>query len=408
MAINQILTKQSGENEIRSYFNAILELSKSDNEFPVNLDEVWMLVYPRKDHAVRALKENFIEGVDYQSFPKNGERSINGQFSGGGTDYHLTVSCMEFFIARKVRPVFEVYRQVFHKAANSIHPSEPLRSALTNTFDISTLTGRPHARIMKDIGRILEQGAGADDFIFRYRPVQTDSGTKEYETYDITPKGLLTLATGYPPLLRDRIAASLMEILPGGNGKTGIRPAPQPFCGNRTGKAKAPEAEMKKRETGPDCLKGQTDVQEEINALKERIRRMEKQFRRIARFPDTPNEDIFRQYPQYHSISVPMPTPDDLYNSMTFDNVRRKLYCDLGIEFSPVSLSEYLEAHGFVTNEGKERLKPTKKAIDDNWILHPVEIPDEEDGIRLWRPKFTERGYMILVSRIRDFGVFDY
>lgn len=76
-----------------------------------------MLVYPRKDHAVRALKENFIEGVDYQPLPKNGERSKSGQFISGGTDYHLTISCMEFFIARKVRPVFEVYRQVFHKVA---------------------------------------------------------------------------------------------------------------------------------------------------------------------------------------------------------------------------------------------------------------------------------------------------
>lgn len=336
---------------------------------------------------------------------------INGD--NGGTWMHEDIA-LEF--ARWLSPMFAIWcndriKELMTRGYTEIHQgtsSEPFRPALTNTFDISTLTGRPHARIMKDIGRILEQGAGADDFIFRYSPVQTDSGTKEYETYDITPKGLLTLATGYPPLLRDRIAASLMEILPGGNEKTGIRPAPQPFCGNRTGKAKAPEAEIKKREAGPDRLKGQTDVQEEINALKERIRRMEKQLRRITRFPDTPNEDIFRQYPQYHSISAPMPTPDDLYNSMTFDNVRRKLYCDLGIEFSPVSLSEYLEAHGFITNEGKDRLKPTKKAIDDNWILHPVEIPDEEGGIRLWRPKFTERGYMIPVSRIRDFGVFDY
>lgn len=112
-----ILSKESSESDIKRYFNAVLELSKSDNEFPVNLDEVWMLVYPRKDHAVRALKENFIESVDYKPLPKNGERSGNGQFVGGGIDYLLTVSCMEYFIARKVRPVFEVYRQIFHKVA---------------------------------------------------------------------------------------------------------------------------------------------------------------------------------------------------------------------------------------------------------------------------------------------------
>lgn len=117
MANDLILLKESSDNDIKRYFEAVLELSKSDNEFPINLDEVWMLVYPRKDHAVRALKENFIEGVDYQPSPKNGERSKSGQFISGGTDYHLTISCMEFFIARKARPVFEVYRQVFHKVA---------------------------------------------------------------------------------------------------------------------------------------------------------------------------------------------------------------------------------------------------------------------------------------------------
>ena len=136
---------------------------------------------------------------------------------------------MEFFIARKVRPVFEVYRQVFHKVANSVRSSEPV---LTSSFDISNLTGRPHPTIMKDIRKILEQGAGADDFFKTCRPVETECGMRNYEVYNITPKGLLILATGYAPLLRDRIAARFMEIIRGGNMETGIRPMPNPSCGN--------------------------------------------------------------------------------------------------------------------------------------------------------------------------------
>lgn len=113
MATNQILTKQSSDNEIRSYFNAILELSKSDKEFPVNLDEVWMLVYNRKEEAVRSLTTSdlFIQGVDYQILRRNAENSKRGR---PASDYYLTVPCLEFFIARKVRAVFEIYRQVFH------------------------------------------------------------------------------------------------------------------------------------------------------------------------------------------------------------------------------------------------------------------------------------------------------
>lgn len=114
MAANLILSKESSESEIKAYFGAVLELSKSDNEFPINLDEVWMLVYGRKEEAVRALTSNeqFIENVDYQVLRKNAENSNGGRPS---NEYKLTVSCMEFFIARKVRPVFEVYRKIFHK-----------------------------------------------------------------------------------------------------------------------------------------------------------------------------------------------------------------------------------------------------------------------------------------------------
>lgn len=106
-----VLSKQSSESEIKVYFNAVLELSKSGEEFPVDLEKIWMLVYNRKDSAVDALKKDFIENVDFTCTPaKTGVGSFKH-------DYRLTVSCMEFFIARKVRPVFEVYRQVFHKVS---------------------------------------------------------------------------------------------------------------------------------------------------------------------------------------------------------------------------------------------------------------------------------------------------
>lgn len=115
MAKEIILSKESSESEIKAYFNAVLKLSQSDNEFPINLEEVWSLVYSEKGKAVRALKESFIEDVDYKTLAQNGKQnSDNGWGGNNKVDYYLTVSCMEFFIARKVRPVFEVYRKVFH------------------------------------------------------------------------------------------------------------------------------------------------------------------------------------------------------------------------------------------------------------------------------------------------------
>ena len=61
MSTNITLSKESSESEIKAYFNEILKLSQSDNEFPVNFDDVWMLVYQYKHKAVNELKEKFIE-----------------------------------------------------------------------------------------------------------------------------------------------------------------------------------------------------------------------------------------------------------------------------------------------------------------------------------------------------------
>ena len=103
-------------------------MSRDNAEFPVNLDDVWPLVFGRKQEAVRALKNDklFVENIDFQPLRKDAQRSDNGQFNGGDkVTYMLSVPCLEFFIARKVRPVFEVYRQVFHKVASGeiVHPA---------------------------------------------------------------------------------------------------------------------------------------------------------------------------------------------------------------------------------------------------------------------------------------------
>ena len=137
----------NNEQQLKAYFEQIFKLSKQGKQFPVDLEMVWSLVYSEKGKAVRALKADFIEGVDYQILrqnPKNskGDRpenqtclpkmesadyqvlAQNGKNLNGGRPtetYHLSLSCMEFFIARKVRPVFEVYRQVTHRVHQKFH-----------------------------------------------------------------------------------------------------------------------------------------------------------------------------------------------------------------------------------------------------------------------------------------------
>ena len=109
---NRFLASGAKEIAVKDYFQKVFELNESGNEFPVDLDEVWPLAFKRKDHAVRELVGKFIEDVDYQVFLKNGENLKGGR---PVEEYKISVSCLEYLVARRVREVFEVYRKVFHK-----------------------------------------------------------------------------------------------------------------------------------------------------------------------------------------------------------------------------------------------------------------------------------------------------
>lgn len=111
------LTKSSSSEEIKAYFNAILKLAKASEKYPVNLDEVWSLIYERKDSAVKALVRDFIENEDYKLLHRKVEQVSGAKYV---DDYYLTVPCLEYFIVKKVRSVFEVYRKVFHKVPEMV------------------------------------------------------------------------------------------------------------------------------------------------------------------------------------------------------------------------------------------------------------------------------------------------
>ena len=140
------LTKQSTDQEIKAYFEEVLRLARDSEDFPVNLDDVWPLVFGRKEEAVRALKNDrlFVENIDYQVLRRNAEnpdsftqRCAKPQGGRPTNIYMLSVPCLEFFIARKVRSVFEVYRQVFHKVASG-ELMQPKVPAYANPCDLKT------------------------------------------------------------------------------------------------------------------------------------------------------------------------------------------------------------------------------------------------------------------------------
>lgn len=125
---NIILSKESDGKEIKTYFTQVFKLNKSKEQYPVDLDNVWGLIYSEKGKAVRALKENFFENEDFITIAKNGK---GGRFA--SITYKLSTSCLEYFIVRKIRPVFEVYRQVTQRfAEEEANPMLAIERSISN------------------------------------------------------------------------------------------------------------------------------------------------------------------------------------------------------------------------------------------------------------------------------------
>jgi len=123
--MQNLITLSNGKTitnqELRDYFALVMQAEQSGEPFPVDFDYVWYLAYSTKASAKRALlnAENLFEEVDYHI---NNSVDMVKRFQGGGVQpekIFLSVSCLEFFVARKVREIFEIYREcrkfVFNK-----------------------------------------------------------------------------------------------------------------------------------------------------------------------------------------------------------------------------------------------------------------------------------------------------
>ena len=113
---NLKLNRNSNENQIKAYFQKVFELSKSGEEFPIDFDEVWHLAYEKRHKAVEILNNDFMQDIDFTVITQKVQHETGFGGLRKSTKYLLSVPCLEWFIARKIKPVFEVYRKVFHKA----------------------------------------------------------------------------------------------------------------------------------------------------------------------------------------------------------------------------------------------------------------------------------------------------
>ena len=147
------ISKTSQPNEIQIYFQRISELFDAGEQFPVDLDTVWMVVYGQKSDAVAALKENFLQDVDYQVLRQNPQNPQGGRPI---EKYFLSVSCLEYFIARKVRAVFDIYRIVFHTVRQQF--------AIPQTFSQALMLAAQQQEQIEQQAKALEEAKPKIDY----------------------------------------------------------------------------------------------------------------------------------------------------------------------------------------------------------------------------------------------------
>lgn len=190
MNTNVILSKDSNPSDIERYFRSVLALDQQDKVFSVNLDDVWQLAYSRKDNAVRALKANFMENVDYIAIQKSENSSLpqNAEQDWGGNnkvDYYITSACLEYFVARKVRPVFEVYRRVFHHAVAQVQQQPSLQEQIQAKLVFADWSAKfPNLNDASKLGIAQKIGkmVGLDDAL----PQSVNAGTEKPITHAAT------------------------------------------------------------------------------------------------------------------------------------------------------------------------------------------------------------------------------
>lgn len=76
------------------------------------------------------------------------------------------------------------------------------------SLQIAEVTGKNHAHVMRDIRNLLDQGVNESNFgLVNYK----DKKGEMRPMYELTPKGCLILASGYDPVLREKIVDKLEE-----------------------------------------------------------------------------------------------------------------------------------------------------------------------------------------------------
>lgn len=99
------------ENLTKTYFTKLFRLEKSGQQYPVDLDETWPLIYNSKQAANRYLIRNYLENVDYILVSQVSKQKSQGSGGHNIKKFMLTIPCMEYWMLRKHQSLFNIYQE---------------------------------------------------------------------------------------------------------------------------------------------------------------------------------------------------------------------------------------------------------------------------------------------------------
>lgn len=325
-------------------------------------------------------------------------------------------------LCRLEQHVAQFFIVQFYKAMVDLVSSKQAMSSL----EIAEVTGKQHAHIMRDIKNLLNQGVNQSNFgLVEY----FDKKGEKRPCYNLTPKGVLILASGYNPLLREKIINRLEEL------ETKNRKEDDYYIDTSNVTRKDLAAVILESE---EDLKAQDKIIEEqkvqIKELKEKLEqeqkeKIEKRFEKVenaiirlaelmatsriqppipVKKPETGLPLFPNEKPQPREIangkirpSIAKPLHPGTY---LVSEVRFTMMNESGINLRSRDIFRWLRREGWVSSENTSYNKPSPMAIKNGWMLPVIGNGRRITDKMHFTPRFTESGYRKFVETIMKKG----
>jgi len=197
-----------------------------------------------------------------------------------------------------------------------------------SSVEVAELIGKQHAHVMRDIRVLLEKGVCESNFgLTSY----SDAQGKTRPMYFLSPKGCLILASGYDPVLRERIIDKLEELQ---------------------------KARKAMQSTLPDFSNPAEAARAWALQYEERERLSIENKQQLVQI-EAQQEQLQEQKPKVAFADAVLSSPDSVLIGEL-----AKILCQNGYKTGEVRLFEQLRKEGYLCSVGSDRNMPMQRYVE--------------------------------------------